>query len=238
MSGQGSFDDPGLPGDLAAILGDLIRDPGDPRRIWYRRALGFSTRVEFTRGLILGGAHSPLFLRGDHPADPVTRRVPAALVAARVRLAVCSGAAAPLERWLPLLEAAREAGEALLIVTGEAVADDLLETLLVNCDRRALMACAVLPAGGRPDRLAGAVRGDAPDAWMREELPRFELALVRRDASVLLEGPEDARPDTVAVVHVGGADVRDVVPRLEAFARAVGRLACVPTVVGQGASHG
>lgn len=217
---------------------------GDPRAIWCRRALDYASRVELAQGLLFGGAHSPLFLSTDHPLDPITRRLPAALTVPRARIATLSGPADPMEAWLPFLEALREAGESLIAVSAEPLPLDVLETFVVNTERRTLIACAVHPAGASPGpqaahaehaehaaRTTQAARTpqaallnvpvNVPTPDMREELPFFETALVRRDATVLLDGPADALPDRVALIHVGGADAADVAARMQVVDRAL-----------------
>jgi hypothetical protein len=214
------------PPDLARLADEALERVRDPRRIWCRPALSFATRLDLVNGVLLGGAHSPLFLGTDHTADPVTRRLPAGLVASRVRVLETPCATGPLDRWLGFLESLREAQESLIVVTPEAPDPELLETFVVNTHRRTLVACAVFPGPGASPpvadehaALAGA--GLPPSAETRESLPLFGLAMIRRDATVLLDGAPETEDAAIAMVHVGGRDFDDVQARMTGMMKLV-----------------
>src|SRR4051794_14756138 len=102
--------------DLSDILAEVMPGVPDNRFIWCVAADGFETTVSRRQGLILGGAWSPHFLRdgADSWWDvPWTMRLWAP------RILAIEKAAAPLQQWLPLMEAVAKAGESLLIVTRE-----------------------------------------------------------------------------------------------------------------------
>lgn len=221
------------PQDLVRLVDEAVERVREPRRIWCRPSLSFATRLQVTSGVVLGGAHSPLFLGADHALDPVTRQLPGGLLASRVRVLETPYAAGPLDRWLGFLESLKEAQESLLVVTPEAPDPELLETFVVNTHRRALVACAVFPGAG-PGAPAIAPHDDVarshaallgaglpPSPAVRESLPLFGLAMARRHATVLLDGAPDAESEPVAMIHVGGRDLEDVQGRAGRLMRLV-----------------
>jgi hypothetical protein len=100
--------------DLLALLAEARRLVPDDRCSWCSSSDTFDSRLIRRRGLLLGGAYSPHFLR----ADPASWDTPWMVRLRHCRVVVCDRAAQePLAAWLPLMEALVATGEALLVVT-------------------------------------------------------------------------------------------------------------------------
>jgi hypothetical protein len=196
----------------------------DGRYVWCVAADGFETTVSHRRGLILGGAWSPHFLRDGREVwwdIPWTVRLWAPRVVAVER------AVTPLPQWLPLMEAVVAAGESLLVVTRE-MPTELLQTFVVNSLKKTLACCAVrgaesLSGYGMP---AAGVPWDFADAPPKSpgRLPQAAEAWVRRTSTVLFPAsPNDWRSSVsdVAVISVGGEDHEDQQDRLRFLVKAI-----------------
>ena len=195
--------------DLFATLQQVRGSVPDDRHIWGALADGFETVCVRRRGLLLGGAHSPLFLR-DRPASA---DVPWTITLRNVRVLPCeSGALADFRVWLPVLEAAAQARESLLFVS-TTIDPEFLRTLLVNFLQNTLSACVVHPLAGR----AAGRALSAPPAQL-SEWPLFAEARVRRSVSVLFPAEAEAAAaphlTDVAEIRVGGSHFEDQMDRL------------------------
>ncbi len=195
--------------DLFATLQQVRASVPDDRHIWPSLGDRFETVVVRRHGLLLGGAHSPLFLR-DRPASA---DVPWTVTLRNVRVLPCEPSAlADFRVWLPVLEAAAQARESLLFVT-TTIDPEFLHTLVVNLMQNTLSACVAQPLVGR----AAGRALSAPPAQLGE-WPLFSEARVRRSASVLY--PSDAESDPtphltdVAEIRVGGRNFEDQMDRL------------------------
>ncbi len=195
--------------DLLATLQQVRASVPDDRHIWAALADGFETVAVRRRGLLLGGAHSPSFLR-DRPSSA---DVPWTVTLRNVRVLPCApGALTDWRAWLPVLEAAAQARESLLFVSTQ-IDPEFLTTLVVNLLQNTLTACVAHP-------LTGSAAGralNAPPAQLGE-WPLFDQARVRRSASVLLPA-EAAAASTphltdVAEIRVGGRNFDDQMDRL------------------------
>jgi hypothetical protein len=101
--------------DLLTLIAEARRLVTDDRYIWCCASEGFDSRCVQRRGLLLGGALSPHFLR-DTPG--MWSEIPWTVRLRHCRVVVCDKAAQePLKAWLPLMEAIAGAGESLLVVT-------------------------------------------------------------------------------------------------------------------------
>ncbi len=195
--------------DLLAILKEARASVPDYRHIWAALGEGFETISVRRRGLLLGGAHSPLFLR-DRPASA---DVPWTVTLHNVRVLPCSpGALSDFRVWLPVLEAAAQARESLLFVA-TTIDSEFLRTLVVNLLQNTLTACVVHP---RTESAAGRSLS-APPAQLGEWL-LFSEARVRRSAAVLFpaEAVAAVTPHLTDVVEirVGGRNFDDQMDRL------------------------
>ena len=195
--------------DLLATLQQVRATVPDDRYIWAALAEGFETNSARRRGLLLGGAQSPLFLR-DRPASA---EVPWTVTLRNVRVLPCApGALSDFRVWLPVLEAAAQARESLLFVT-TTIDAEFLRTLVVNLLQNTLTACVVRPLTGSP---AGRAL-NAPPAQLAE-WPLFAEARVRRSASVLLPAEAEAAAapnlNEVTEIRVGGRNFDDQMDRL------------------------
>src|SRR4051794_39996013 len=103
------------PSDLLSLISEARRLAPDDRHIWCSASETFDSRLTQRRGLLLGGAFSPHFLRDSTATSwdtPWTVRL------RDCRVVVCDKAAhEPLAAWLPLMESIAGAGESLLVVT-------------------------------------------------------------------------------------------------------------------------
>jgi hypothetical protein len=118
----------------------------DDRFIWCSASDVFESRIVQRRGLLLGGALSPHFLRDT---AGMWSEIPWAVRLQRCRLVVCDRAAhEPLAAWLPLMEGVAKAGESLLVVT-ETIGSELLRTFIVNALKATLPVCVVRPPRDR-----------------------------------------------------------------------------------------
>jgi hypothetical protein len=196
--------------DLAALLTEARHTVEDDRAIWCVPSATFETRLDARRGLILGGAHGPHYLRD---AGPPEYAVPWQIWPVRARVIYCSGAAdEPYTVWLPLMEAIASAGESLIVVT-TSIGRELLQTFLVNYLRSTLCACVIGPGKDRFGRpLAGAEGLGRPHSTPPRDpsqLPLVAEAWIRRTASVLLPAagelwPPAAFRQDLTVIETGG----------------------------------
>jgi len=84
--------------DLRDVLAEVSRNVADSRLIWCTTADGFETTVSSRRGLILGGAWSPHFLRDREAAwwdVPWTMKLQAPTIV------TIEKAVMPLSEWMP-----------------------------------------------------------------------------------------------------------------------------------------
>ncbi len=195
--------------DLPATLQQVRASVPDDRHIWAALSDGFETTFVRRRGLLLGGAHSPLFLR-DRPASS---DVPWTVTLRNVRVLPCApGALSDFRVWLPVLEAAAQARESLLFVS-TTIDPEFLHTLVVNLLQNTLAACVVHPLAGR----AAGRALSTPPAQL-SEWPLFSEARVRRSASVLFPAETEAAVTPhltdVSEIRVGGRNFDDQMDRL------------------------
>jgi hypothetical protein len=173
----------------------------DDRRIWCSASDTFDSVLQQRRGIILGGAYSPHFLRD---AAVLGWEVPWMVRLRHCRVVICDRAAdQPLAAWLPLMEAIAGSGEALLVVT-ESIDRELLSTFIVNAFKGTLPVCVVHPASGAASGARLSIPPAAPD-----QLMRIDEVWVRRTATVLL--PKAGEPlasspalENFVVIETGG----------------------------------
>jgi hypothetical protein len=197
--------------DLVELLAQARSQVRDDRQIWCTASDTFESRLLSRRGILLGGAYSPHFLRDSSPTNwelPWTVRL------RNCRITVCDGAASqPVSAWLPLLEAIAGAREGLLVVT-EDIERELLTTFVVNAVKGTLPVCVVRPAAGASSGARLAVPPKTPD-----QLIRIDEVWVRRSATVLLPKADDPLANSptlenVVVLEVGGENHEDQHHRL------------------------
>ncbi len=195
--------------DLLATLQQVRASIPDDRHIWPALAEDFETVTMRRRGLLLGGAHSPLFLR-DRPSSA---DVPWTVNLRNVRVLPCpAGALTDWRALLPVLEAAAQARESLLFVSTK-IDPEFLATLVVNLLQNTLTACVAHPLTG-----SAAARALNATPAQLAEWPLFDQARVRRSASVLLPAEAVAAAThnltDVVEIRVGGRNFDDQMDRL------------------------
>ncbi len=210
--------------DLPALLAEARRTVPDDRHIWCTASDRFESTITRRRGLLLGGALSPHFLRDT---TDTLMNVPWAVRLHRCRVFVCDRAAhEPVAAWVPLMEAVVASGESLLVVT-ETIGTELLHTFVVNAVRATLGVCAVLPPrdrhGNPAPGLAALARGCATPPAQPGQLPRIGEAWVRRTATALFPSADEAALAAAlqdfAVIETGGENHEDQVARLRFLMR-------------------
>ncbi len=204
--------------DLLAALQQARGLVPDDRHVWASLSDTFETFQMRRRGLLLGGAHSPLFLR-DLPVGRAD--IPWTVRLLNVRVLFCAESAlTSWQAWLPMLEAAVQARESLLFVA-PAIHPEFLSTLLVNLLQNTLAACVAHPppeSSGPIQAAVAAMGGPLPaPPTQLSECPLFAEARIRRSASVLFPaGPEASSAQLAPLVElrVGGRHYDDQLDRL------------------------
>jgi hypothetical protein len=212
------------PNDLSKLVAEARALVPDDRHIWCSVSDTFTSRLLQRRGLLLGGAISPHFLRD---ASATSWDVPWAVRLRHCRVLVCDHKAAhePVAAWLPLMETIAKSGEALLIVT-ETIDSELLSTVVVNALKETLRVCVVHPAGERGNPAPGS-RFSSPPA-NADQLPRIDDVLIRRTASVCFPKPDEPLASApalqnFAVIETGGENHEDQYERLRFLMRELQR---------------
>jgi hypothetical protein len=167
------------PPDLLPLIAEARRLVPDDRHIWCSSADTFDSRLIQRRGLLLGGALSPHFLRDSTATNwdtPWTVRL------RHCRVVVCDKAAhQPVAAWLPLMESVVAAGESLLVVT-ETIDSELLATFTVNAFKGTLRVCVVHPVRGHSGNPAAGAQFATPPTGL-DQLLRIDDVWVRRTAT-------------------------------------------------------
>ena len=209
-----------IPPDLLALVADARRIVPDDRHIWCSAADTFESRLVERRGLLLGGAVSPHFLRD---ADAMSFNVPWGMRLRHCRVIVCDRAAhEPLAAWLPLMEAIVAAGESLLVVT-DTIDSELLQTFVVNSFKGTLLVCAVQPARDRYGSPAPGSQFATPPATP-DQLLRLDDVWIRRTATVCFPAASDplasaSALQNFAIIETGGENHTDQQDRLRLLMR-------------------
>jgi hypothetical protein len=214
------------PADLLSLISQARKLVPDERHIWCTASDTFDSRVVQRRGVLLGGAISPLFLRDT--GEMWSSGTPWTVRLRHSRVVLCDNNAArePVASWIPLMEATVAAGESLLVVT-EMIDSELLHTLVVNALKATLPVCVVHPPKARGGLAPGMEWiGRAHSSPPREQtrLPRIGEAWVRRTATALFPSvTETAVPESVqknfAVIETGGEHHEDQQARLRFLMR-------------------
>lgn len=208
--------------DLLYILSDARRSVADDRLIWCNAADGFETTVSTRRGLILGGAWSPHFLRdGGSPwwDVPWTMNLWSPNI-------VTIEKADTLSEWLPLMEAVAQAGSSLLIVARD-VDTELLHTFIVNAVKQTLSCCVARMAenvAGWGAPVISMPWGVLPSPPKKANgLPHAAQAWIRRTSTVLFPAPDsDWLPSQdLTIISVGGKNHDDQHDRLRFLVEAI-----------------
>ena len=203
--------------DLEILIAEARRLVPDDRSIWCSASETFDPRLTQRRGLLLGGALSPHFLRD---ATAMWWEIPWAVRLRHCRVLVCDKAAQePLAAWLPLMEKVAGAGEALLVVT-ETIGSELLSTFVVNAFKETLRVCVVSPRG---DRAVPGTRFATPPATP-DELLRIEEVWVRRTATACFPAVGDPLASApqlreFAIIETSGENHEDQYDRLRFLMR-------------------
>jgi hypothetical protein len=209
--------------DLLALLGEARRLAPDDRYIWCAAADTFESRLQQRRGMLLGGAYSPQFLR-DTSAQ--TWDVPWVVRLRYGRVAVCGKAAQePLAAWLPLMEQIASANESLLVVA-DAVESELLATFLVNAFKGTLRVCVAHHLDQENPSRSGA-QLSAPPATS-DQLLRIDDIRVRRTATACFPAATDplaTAPNlqNFVIIETGGENHDDQYDRLRFLMRELQR---------------
>jgi hypothetical protein len=213
------------PNDLAALIAEARGLVPDDRHIWCSASETFGSRLIQRRGLLLGGAISPHFLRD---ATEMWWEIPWAVRLRHCRVLVGDDKAThePVAAWLPLMESLAKAGEALLVVA-ETVDSELLNTFVVNAFKGTLRVGVVHPAADRSGNPEPGARFSTPPAGP-DQLPRIDEVWIRRTASVCF--PSAGEPlaaasvlKNFAVIETGGENHEDQYERLRFLMRELQR---------------
>lgn len=214
------------PSDLLTLLSQARQLVTDERHLWCTTSDLFDSRLVQRRGMLLGGALSPHFLR---ETNGELSQIPWTVHLKYCRVVVCDKAAhEPLAAWLPLMEGIAGAGESLLVVT-ETIGTELLHTLVVNALKATLPVCVVHPARSR----FGSAPGPGMDSLGRacatppkqhDRLPRIGDVWIRRTATALFPSVgESVPPESVlqnfAIIETGGEHHDDQQARLRFLMR-------------------
>jgi hypothetical protein len=210
--------------DLTDVLAEVSRSVPDNRFIWCMAADGFETIVSCRKGLLLGGALSPWFLRNT---GTFWYDVPDTMWMSKPHVALIERAIAPLLEWIPLMEDIAKTGDSMLLVTQE-ISGELVRTLSVNSLRGALKCSAVRLADDLHGyRLPGVdALGKPAKAPPREAngLPKADEAWIRRTATVLFPDSDEewgVSLSDVAIISVGGDSYDEQQDRLRFLVRAI-----------------
>jgi hypothetical protein len=213
--------------DLPTLIAQARRLVADDRYIWCCASDTFESTIITRRGLLLGGALSPHFLR-DHGA--MWSDIPWTVRLQRCRVAVCNEAAhEPLTEWLPALEGVAKAGESILVIT-ETMSAEMLRTFAVNLLKGTLAVCAAKPARTRYGHLEPGIESFGTPAAtapaQHDRLPMVAEAWVRRSAAVLFPALTDIlsslSPSPLkdfAIIETGGENHEDQYERLRCLMR-------------------
>ncbi|HEX4959461.1 MAG TPA: hypothetical protein VF173_01385 [Thermoanaerobaculia bacterium] len=202
--------------DLRELLDGILETVPSSRSIWCTASLRFETTVARRRGLLLGGAWAPQLLGEALDLWPV----PWTMTLEQPRVLAIERVTAPFWKWLPLLEGAAKAEEAL-VVAAEEIGDDFLRTLVANLERRTIRASAVRSGAGASCLLGNKAGADPPGD--HRCLPRAKEAWIRKGASVVFpwNDADWAKTSEIAVIEVGGEDCEDQRARLRFLAGAI-----------------
>ncbi len=206
--------------DLLTLIAEARRLVPDDRYIWCSASETFDSHLTQRRGLLLGGALSPHFLRD---ATAMWWEIPWAVRLRNCRVLVCDKAAhEPLATWLPLMEKVAGAGEALLVVT-ETIGSELLSTFVVNAFKETLRVCVVHPGGDRAGSPVPGTRLATPPA-SPDQLLRIDEVWIRRTATVCFPAVGDPLASAVqlqnfAMIETGGENHEDQYDRLRFLMR-------------------
>jgi hypothetical protein len=212
------------PPDLLPLIVEARRLVPDDRHIWCSASDTFDSRLTKRRGLLLGGAFSPHFLRDSTATNwdtPWTVRL------RHCRVVVCDKAAhEPLAAWLPLMESVVAAGESLLVVT-ETIGSELLATFIVNAFKGTLRVCVARPVRGHSGNPAAGAQFTTPPKGV-DQLLRIDDVWVRRTATVCFPAAGDplssaAALQDFAVIETGGENHEDQFDRLRFLMRELQR---------------
>lgn len=209
--------------DLSELLAEVRYTVQDSRFLWCTGSIGFETTVTRERGIVLGGAMSPMFLL-DRRDTELSYRAPWTVKLYRPRILVLREEdASSIQEWVPMLEALAKKEESLLVVA-EKMDPTVLNTLIVNFRREVLSCCAVWN---------GSLSGIATLANVHPTLPttpdklhRASQVWVRKGATVIFPEPDDRLGSStreIVVVNIGGTDVDNQLARMRAFMKALSR---------------
>ena len=212
------------PPDLLTLISQARQLVPDDRHIWCTASETFDSRLTQRRGLLLGGAYSPHFLRDS---TAISWDMPWAVRLRHCRVLVCDQAAQqPLTAWLPLMEAVAGTREALLVVT-ETIGSELLSTFVVNAIKQTLPVCVVHPMRDRSGSAASGTRFETPPA-SPDQLLRIDEVWVRRTATACFPDATDpvwsaAALQDFVIIETGGENHEDQSGRLRFLMRELQR---------------
>lgn len=203
--------------DLAEVLSEIRRRGVDSQHIWCKASDVFENVVEDRRGLVLGGAWSPHFLRDTENS---TDGIPWMKRLLHPRIVAVEKATEKLADWLPLMEAIAGAGESLVLATRE-ISTEMLHTLIVNSVKGTLPSVVIhLEEDGIPGAL-GEVLDSIPSST--DSVPRAGEAWIRRTGTAVFP-PAGERWDDLQdleIVSVGGESFEHMQARLRYMVRAI-----------------
>lgn len=204
--------------DLKDVLSEVRRRGTDNRLIWCKPSFDFQTTVAHREGLLLGGVRSPLFLRD---AGEGLDGIPWVKRLYRLRIVVCEKATGTVADWLPLMEAIAKAGESLLLVT-EQIAEELLQTLIVNSIKGTLPNAVIYRGNDGSVEALGREWSSPPE--QTDRVPRAAEAWVRRTGTVVFPEPSGGwrgHMQDVEVISAGGESYDHQLERLRFLVREI-----------------
>lgn len=210
--------------DLREILKEARNSSTSTKSIWCTPSVSFETRIAQRKGILLGGAWAPQFLRQDESAFSV----PFVRVLGRPRVLMGEKFTGSIPAWLPLLEQVAKQTIPLLLVA-KAIDDTLLRFFIVNAVRGTLAASVARMEGSVADFKTAFGNPVVEPPNEASGLPMMEEAWLRKDASVVFpQFPENCQSITqdITVIEVGGEDFDNQQARLRFLSDAIRRSDC------------
>ena len=210
--------------DLLTLIAEARRLVPDDRHIWCSASETFDSRLTQRRGVLLGGALSPHFLRDS---TAMSWDIPWAVRLRHCRVVVCAKAAhEPVAAWLPLMESIAGAGEALLVVT-DTIESELLSTFVVNAFKGTLPVCVVHSTRDRSGSATAGTQFATPPTGP-DQLLRVDEVWIRRTATACFPNASDPLSSApalqnFAIIETGGENHEDQYDRLRFLMRELQR---------------
>ena len=211
---------------LSELYARAWEEVKDPSRIWVRRSWSYGDHLEVARGIILGGALSPLYLAASSQlgSPPVGQTAPLCYHMNRGRILPVETISGTLADWVPILQEAAKTGESLLVVTKAIESADVLGAMITNAEKNVVSCCPISPGACdlnllMPSRSVFSRRpASIRDYSDLSKLHPVNEVIVRRSASLVLVEPGHALSHLatdISVISVGGTHVENQDDRLK-----------------------